>query len=319
VYAFGDASFHGAATGMARSAIVGIAPTATGDGYWLAARDGTVFGFGRAATTTASPIPSPGIVGIAATSTGNGFWLVGRDGGVFAFGDAPFAGSLASTTLTQPVVGIAAPPRGPGYWLAAQDGGVFALGGAPFLGSASSIDLGARHVVAIAAHRTGAGYWTAAATGPSTSGAGVVAIGDSVMLGARGALQSTIPEILVDAEVSRSFGVVPGIVAAYRDRGALGPAVVIHLGTNGPVSGTDIDRVMQVADGRHVVFVNIRVPRSWEGQSNAAIAEGVARWPNAVIADWRSVSAQDGMLARDGYHVTPAGATAYASVVAATL
>jgi hypothetical protein len=67
------------------------------------------------------------------------------------------------------------------------------------------------------------------------------------------------------------------------------------------------------------VFVNIRVPRSWEGQSNAAISEGVARWANAVIADWRSVSGQGGMLAGDGYHVTGPGAKAYASVVASAL
>jgi hypothetical protein len=35
------------------------------------------------------------IVGMAATATGNGYWLVASDGGIFTFGDAHFHGSVA--------------------------------------------------------------------------------------------------------------------------------------------------------------------------------------------------------------------------------
>jgi hypothetical protein len=72
---------------------------------------------------------------MAVTPDGQGYWLAAADGGVFSFGRAAFGGSMADTALVKPVVGIAANARGTGYWLAAADGGVLALGGAPFLGS----------------------------------------------------------------------------------------------------------------------------------------------------------------------------------------
>ena len=44
------------------------------------------------------------IVGMAATASGNGYWLVAQDGGIFTFGDAQYGGSLAGLLLTGEVV-----------------------------------------------------------------------------------------------------------------------------------------------------------------------------------------------------------------------
>ena len=71
------------------------------------------------------------IVGIAATPDGQGYWLVAADGGVFGFGNAHYYGSLAvSTHLNRAIVGIAATADGRGYWLVSSDGGIFAFGDA---------------------------------------------------------------------------------------------------------------------------------------------------------------------------------------------
>jgi len=56
-------------------------------------------------------------VGMAA-GPGGGYWLAARDGGVFGYGNAPYHGSLGGTALPAPVVGMAAAPGGSGYWLA---------------------------------------------------------------------------------------------------------------------------------------------------------------------------------------------------------
>jgi hypothetical protein len=64
---------------------------------------------------------------VASTVTGQGYWLAGRDGGAFSFGDAHFSGSMGGQPLNKPVTGIAADPDGVGYWLVAGDGGVFAF------------------------------------------------------------------------------------------------------------------------------------------------------------------------------------------------
>ena len=118
--------------------IVGIAPTADGNGYWLAGADGGVFSYGDAkffGSMAGLPLNKP-IVGIVSTADGNGYWLIGADGGVFAFGDAaaPSSNPLPGMKLNAPVVGAARAGTS-GLELTAGDGGVFALGGAPYLGS----------------------------------------------------------------------------------------------------------------------------------------------------------------------------------------
>jgi hypothetical protein len=163
--------------------IVGMAPTPTGDGYWLVARDGGVFAFGDAGfygSTGAFRLRRP-IVGIAATPRGEGYWLVASDGGIFAFGDARFYGSTGGLALRRPIVGMAATRTGRGYWLVASDGGVFTFGDARFYGSAGGLQL--RHpIVDIARTRTGRGYWLVASDG------GVFTFGDARFYGSTGGL-----------------------------------------------------------------------------------------------------------------------------------
>jgi hypothetical protein len=48
---------------------------------------------------------------------------------------------------------------------------------------------------------------------------------------------------------------------------------------------------MQALSGvEKVVFVNVKVPRAWEQPNNEVIAEGVQKYPNAVLVDWYSAS-----------------------------
>ena len=44
------------------------------------------------------------VVGMAATPSGRGYWLVAADGGVFTFGDAAFYGSMGGVRLNQPAL-----------------------------------------------------------------------------------------------------------------------------------------------------------------------------------------------------------------------
>jgi hypothetical protein len=157
---------------------VGIAPTPSHRGYWVAARDGGVFTFGDASyfgSTGAIRLARP-IVGIAGTPTGDGYWLVADDGGVFSFGDARFYGSLGSQRLAAPIVGVAATPTGDGYWLVGSDGGVFSFGDARFLGSTGSVNL-TSPVVGMTGTRGGDGYLLVARDG------GVFAFGDAKFAG----------------------------------------------------------------------------------------------------------------------------------------
>jgi hypothetical protein len=150
----------------------------------------------------------------------------------------------------------------------------------------------------------------------------VAAIGDSVMLGAAGPLQVRLgPAGVIDAKVSRQFA--EGVVTArdLRDQGRLGQVAVVHLGTNGPPRTSDIDALMGFLAGvPRVLLVTVRMPRTWEGQTNDALRAAAARYPAVVIVDWYSYS--DGhrdWFASDGIHLKPVGAQAYADLVGGAL
>ena len=168
--------------------VVGMAATPDGGGYWLAARDGGVFGYGDArffGSAGALPLNAP-VVGMAATPDGGGYWLVARDGGVFGYGDAAFFGSAGSLTLNAPVVGMAATGDGRGYWLVAADGGIFSYGDARFWGSTGSLVLNAP-VAGMAATPDGGGYWLVGSDG------GVFTYGDAVFSGSAGSVPLNAP------------------------------------------------------------------------------------------------------------------------------
>ena len=168
-------------------AVLGMAATPTGRGYWLVASDGGVFSFGDAAfygSTGAIHLNQP-VVGMAATPTGRGYWLVASDGGIFSFGDAAFYGSTGAIHLNQPIVGMAATPTGRGYWLVASDGGIFSFGDAVFYGSTGAIHLN-QPVVGMAATPTGQGYWLVASDG------GIFAFGDAAFFGSLGGTGKTV-------------------------------------------------------------------------------------------------------------------------------
>jgi len=75
------------------------------------------------------------VVGMAPTASGRGYWLVASDGGVFSFGDARFHGSIAPLHPRSPIVQVVATRTGRGYWMALADGSVAALGDARSFGN----------------------------------------------------------------------------------------------------------------------------------------------------------------------------------------
>jgi hypothetical protein len=154
----------------------------------------------------------------------------------------------------------------------------------------------------------------------TTAGAGnVLTIGDSVMLDAAADLTEDLgPSTVVDAVVGRQ--VSDGIVRLtdYRAAGRLTglTALVIGLGTNGPMSVAQCDQILTLAAGvPRVVFVNVRMPRPWESITNSTLATCTARQPRVILVDWYDASAAPGVLGPDQIHASPAGASLYASLV----
>jgi hypothetical protein len=161
------------------------------------------------------------------------------------------------------------------------------------------------------------------AAAPAEAPAGrVSAIGDSVMLGAAATLTQAVPALgVMDAEVGTQVSTGIEILRWRRDAGQLGDVVVVHLGNNGTFAAEQFDEMMGVlGDERRVVFVNVRVPRTWEGPNNAVLADGAGRYPNAVLVDWHAASVgRPGLFWDDGMHLRPKGQKVYADLVASHL
>ena len=144
----------------------------------------------------------------------------------------------------------------------------------------------------------------------------ILAIGDSVMLGAEQSLEHDIPGIFVDAKVSRQFWDATVVLQAYKTEGLLPPTIVIHMGTNGAFSDAQFDQMMAVLGKRRVFFVNAHEPRTWETEVNERLAADVRKYPNAHLIDWHDYGNQHpDWFVSDGIHLTGAGAEGYAFLI----
>jgi GH43 family beta-xylosidase len=219
------------ASSLAGQQAVAMAPTPSGNGYWIAGAGGGVAARGGALFKGAMGALTRPIVGMASTPSGDGYWTTGGDGGVFSFGDAEFFGSTGAMRLNKPVVAMAASPTGRGYWFVASDGGIFSFGDAGFFGSTGDIRLN-QPIVGMAATPSGNGYWLVARDG------GMFAFGDAGFFGSTGDIRLNQP-IVAMAPTPTGHGYVlvasDGGVFTFGDARFLGSTGDIRL--NQPIVG----------------------------------------------------------------------------------
>ena len=149
----------------------------------------------------------------------------------------------------------------------------------------------------------------------------VVALGDSVMIGARDRLAARLgPRFSMSAEVGRQASEFVAIVERLRREGHRPAAMIIHMGNNGPLYGETMAAIQRAtADVGELFLVNDHAPVSWEGESNKAIREAARDWPHTTLIDWKSVAESRPGLLWDDIHLTPAGAGAYTRLIAAAV
>ncbi len=158
---------------------------------------------------------------------------------------------------------------------------------------------------------------------------GVTMIGDSVMLGSADSLLAAFPGAHIDAEVSRYVGGGLDIAKAFAAQGQLGNVVVIALGTNGPVAGSERYEVgtralldyLTADPNRHIFWVNVYGPRlKWQDTNNAYIAHIPESYPTVTVVDWYStVKDHPEWLVSDHIHPNAQGAKAYANLLRNTI
>lgn len=146
----------------------------------------------------------------------------------------------------------------------------------------------------------------------------VTAVGDSVMLGAAHQLAQDVPGIDLDASIGRQVFQAIRLLRERKASGQLGGIVLLHIGNNGEFSAEEFDQLMEVVGpSRRVVFLTLKVSRSWEAENNRVISEGVARHRRAVLVDWQAALEQHPeVLWNDGTHLRPEWASFYVQLLA---
>jgi peptidoglycan/LPS O-acetylase OafA/YrhL len=150
----------------------------------------------------------------------------------------------------------------------------------------------------------------------------VTMIGDSVLLGAEGAIAATLDnDLVIDATVSRQFKHADDVAAVLASKGELGSVVVLHLGTNGAFSGDTFDEVLAFLDDvDRVIVINAKVPRRWESTVNDTFADGAERWPDVELVDWHTIAgAHREWFNDDLVHLNRTGMVAYADLLDQTI
>lgn len=144
----------------------------------------------------------------------------------------------------------------------------------------------------------------------------VLAIGDSVMLGA--ARELSARGATVDAMKSRSVRQALEIVNYLKSVRRLGSIVVIHLGTNSTTTEEVFDQIMAtLADTPLVLFLTVHVPSEPRQSINNRLINALpAKYSNVKVLDWHNIVGQfPEYLYSDQTHLRPAGARFYADLI----
>ncbi|MEM8619733.1 MAG: acyltransferase family protein [Actinomycetota bacterium] len=155
---------------------------------------------------------------------------------------------------------------------------------------------------------------------PNTGGFPLIALGDSVMLGAAEELDAL--GFRVDAAVSRQMKAFLPTMSLMRDNATYGSVVVVHLGTNGGFSQATLDEMLgYMADVPTVILLTGRAPRGWIAGNNEMIRSVPFRFPNVSVIDWEAISGEcpGNCFYDDDIHLRPDGQNFYASILGRVL
>ncbi len=110
----------------------------------------------------------------------------------------------------------------------------------------------------------------------------------SPCLGGSWNLELQIPDLTSNAAVSRNYGTADTIISNWLSSGHNPRVIVVHLGTNGAPSTSQLDDVMRAAGpDRRVLLVTVKQSNTAnQATANARISAAVQAYDNAELVDW---------------------------------
>lgn len=132
-----------------------------------------------------------------------------------------------------------------------------------------------------------------------------VAIGDSVMVGARRQLAAA--GFVVNAKENRGGEGVKNTVIKLRDMNSIGDGtmVVIQVGTNGPLNDDAFQAIVEAVptSAKGIVLLTAHAPNWWVKGNNLKMRALPAKYPKVEVLDWDAAAAMVKLCA-DHTHLT---------------
>jgi peptidoglycan/LPS O-acetylase OafA/YrhL len=154
---------------------------------------------------------------------------------------------------------------------------------------------------------------------PQTTSSGQPALwvtGDSIILGSKPKLALHYPIAMFNARVGRQISELIQVVTADKT-GLENDPVVLDVGNNNHLTPEDLHTLLELLSQQpKIVIVNTAVPRSFKADNDRLIAQAAAGFPQAVVVDWNSISANHPEYFQpDGVHLSDAGSTVYVNAI----
>ena len=94
--------------------------------------------------------------------------------------------------------------------------------------------------------------------------------------------------------------------------------MVVHLGTNGPISQSTLDSFLATMnDVPNVIIMTVSVNRGWTAENNAMLRAADLEGDNKILLDWevRAAECPGQCFYEDGFHLRPEGQKFYADLI----
>ncbi|WP_434655530.1 acyltransferase family protein [Thermoanaerobacterium thermosaccharolyticum] len=152
-------------------------------------------------------------------------------------------------------------------------------------------------------------------------GKGITIIGDSILIDTKPYLEEMLPGITIDGKVGRQMYQAKDVVKSLKAKGKISDTLIVELGTNGPFTEDQLLSLLKAAEPvKHIILVNVRVPRPWESVVNKTLNKVSSEYPHTTLIDWYKASyGHDSFFSPDAVHLEPSGAKYFASLIAKTI
>lgn len=156
---------------------------------------------------------------------------------------------------------------------------------------------------------------TATTTTTPVAMTGLLAIGESVMIGAIAELEAA--GFVLDTKEGRGPEGVKNAIQRHLDDGTLPDTVVIQVGTNAPLRQRDLDEILGLLAGRTVLMMTVHAEDiAYIDANNALIRALPEQYPNVKVADWGAlVDGGTVTLTPDGIHLGQYGRAPYVQLI----